>query len=561
MNFWKSLWPSNPPAYIRGKEPIAVLRERTLQTILLSALTLGSLFYVFLIRYSLQTGSTNNIFQFSGALVTLFILTLTRTKFAYKSRTFGLLALQFLIGSYFLLQSGSTGSGFLFLIVFVTATAILLGPLAGSGAVILSFLVTFLISYGVESGYFIQTTDLINSNTTQRWASVFIFLLAASMIFTTISIIIVGLQRDLHHSVELASDLQEQRNVLSNALQEKTSSLERRITEIRTATEIIRSFSSVLSTETLMQTVVDLIHDRLDLYYVGLFLVDAGGQSAVLKAGTGDAGRIMLASQHRLPIGGVSMIGWSIANLKPRIALDIKQEGMHFNNPNLPETRSELALPIIGRGDALGALTIQSTLENAFDENDITILQGIADSLGIALENARLFEQSQKDLAEISSLNRQYVQQSWSDEIMASGNLSYVYENHGVRDTGSISHNLQIPIRLRNQVIGQIEIEKDTDEFSGDDIELVESISSQTAVALESARLLQESQRKASQEEKIVELTSRFSQALGIDDILQTAVKELGQLPSISEISIQLAGQNKRNEQYLETGSPQEGGK
>jgi len=114
---------------------------------------------------------------------------------------------------------------------------------------------------------------------------------------------------------------------------------------------------------------------------------------------------------------------------------------------------------------------------------------------------------------------------------------------------------------LRNQVIGQIEIEKDTDEFSGDDIELVESISSQTAVALESARLLQESQRKASQEEKIVELTSRFSQALGIDDILQTAVKELGQLPSISEISIQLAGQNKRNEQYLETGSPQEGGK
>ena len=139
-------------------------------------------------------------------------------------------------------------------------------------------------------------------------------------------------------------------------------------------------------------------------------------------------------------------------------------------------------------------------------------------------------------------------------------NLAFTYENPGVHAPESSSQKLQIPIRLRDQIIGQLEIEKDTQEYSEDEIELVESISSQTAVALESARLLQESQRKASQEETIVELTSKFSQAFNIDDILQTAVKELGQLPSISEVSIQLSGQNQNNMQDHRNPNNHQGG-
>ena len=282
-----------------------------------------------------------------------------------------------------------------------------------------------------------------------------IFLLTVGVLSSSITIITLGLQRSLQQSLQLSKDLQDQKDTLSLSVKEKTVNLERRITQIRISTDIIRSFSSVLRTEELLQTVVDLIRDRLDLYYVGLFLVDSDHQYAVLKAGTGEAGRSMLSNQHRLLIGGVSMIGWSIANLKPRIALDVGKEKIHFNNPNLPETRSELALPIISHGLALGALTIQSTLEYAFDDDDITILQGMADSLGVALENARLFEQNQKDLVEISSLNRQYVQQSWSDEITSSGQLAFTYENPGTQDTESPSQKIQIPIRLRDQIIGQ----------------------------------------------------------------------------------------------------------
>ena len=560
MNFWKSLLPSNPPNHIITKGPVAILRERILQTILIFSFALSALVEPFLIRSALGNGLVSQTLILIAIFAALLALTTAR-KWHYRPRVFGFLALLFLISifTFTFTLSNSFLPGISFLIVFVVEATILLGPTGGFSAILLSLLTTALVSNWMQNGGSLPIVDLAAPGWSLTGSA---FLLAAGLISASISMLTLGLQRNLQHYMELSNDLQKQKEELSTSLQEKTINLERRLTEINTATEITRSFSSVLNTEALIQTVVDLIRDRLDLYYVGLFLVDQDRQYAVLKAGTGDAGRIMLANQHRLQIGGISMIGWSIANQKPRIALDVGQEGMHFNNPNLPDTRSELALPIIGRDKALGALTIQSTRENAFDEDDITILQGIADSLGIALENARLFEQSQKDLAEISALNRQYVQRNWYAEIAASGNLAYSYENHVTQKTGAAGYKIQIPVRLRDQTIGQIEIEKDSDEFNTDEIELVESISSQTAIALESARLLQESQRKASQEEMIVELTSRFSQALDIDDVLQTAVKELGRLPSISEVSIQLAGQNQRNKpQHLGAGSQQEKGK
>ena len=557
ITFLKSLWPSNPPPHVVGKKQIVILREKILQTILLSILALFTPVYGLLINIALRNNALNDITFLTGVFIVLLALTLIR-KLAYVPRALSLVIILFLVGSISLILFGNSGSGFLLLLIFVALTITLLGPSPGLVATVLSLLTALLISIGMENGRFILAP---NPNTGLGWArSGSIFLLTVGVISSSITIITLGLQRSLQQSLQLSNDLQDQKDTLSQSVQEKTKNLERRITQIRVTTEIVRSFSSVLHTEELLQKVVDLICDRLDLYYVGLFLVDSDHQYAVLKAGTGEAGRSMLTNQHRLLIGGVSMIGWSIANLKPRIALDIGKEKIHFNNSNLPETRSELALPIMSHSLALGALSIQSTLENAFDDDDITILQGIADSLGIALENARFFEQNQKDLIEISSLNRQYVQQSWSDEITATGALAFIYENPGVQATDSSGQKLQIPIRLRDQVIGQLEIEKDTQEYSDDEIELVESISSQTAVALESARLLQESQRKASQEEKIVELTSKFSQAFNIDDILQTAVKELGQLPSISEVSIQLSGQNQNNTQnHQDPNNHQEG--
>ncbi|GIK39364.1 MAG: hypothetical protein BroJett011_31970 [Chloroflexota bacterium] len=161
---------------------------------------------------------------------------------------------------------------------------------------------------------------------------------------------------------------------------------------LQTAAEVSRAASSILDVNELSNTSVNLIRDQFDFYYVGLFLADEAREWAVLRAGTGEAGRIQLENKHRLKIGGESMIGWSIQNRQARIALDVGQEAVRFHNPHLPDTHSEMALPLISRDEVIGALTVQSTERGAFSAEDITLLQTMADQLANAIENARLFE-------------------------------------------------------------------------------------------------------------------------------------------------------------------------
>lgn len=169
-----------------------------------------------------------------------------------------------------------------------------------------------------------------------------------------------------------------------------------RATQLETAAQVSRAASSILDMDELLTTSVNLIRDRFDLYYVGLFLVDEAGEFAMLRAGTGEAGRQMLDREHKLVVGTESMIGWCVANAQARIALDVGEEAVRFDNPLLPETRSELALPLLSRGQVIGAMTIQSKEEAAFSEVDISVLQTMADQVANAITNARLLEAEQR---------------------------------------------------------------------------------------------------------------------------------------------------------------------
>ncbi|HET7091640.1 MAG TPA: GAF domain-containing protein [Anaerolineae bacterium] len=181
--------------------------------------------------------------------------------------------------------------------------------------------------------------------------------------------------------------------------------LSRRAVQLQTAAEVSRAASSILNPDELLPRVVDLIRDAFDLYYVGIFLVDLDGQHAALRAGSGEAGRLMLERGHRLAIGDSSMIGWCIAHCEPRVAQDVGGETVRFDNPLLPETRSELALPLVARGDVLGAMTVQSRLASAFSEQDISVLQTMTDQVAHAIANAQLFEQESRRSTELSVLN------------------------------------------------------------------------------------------------------------------------------------------------------------
>ncbi len=175
----------------------------------------------------------------------------------------------------------------------------------------------------------------------------------------------------------------------------------RRARLLEAASEVGRGVTSILDLEELLQKTVNIICDAYGFYYAGVFLLDENGEWAVLQAGRGEAGKRMVEEEHKLRIGGLSMIGTSIAERQARIALDVGDEPVHFKNPHLPLTRSEMALPLIAGDEVIGAVTVQSTEEAAFSEEDINSLQAMADQLAIALANARLLHELEAAHAEL----------------------------------------------------------------------------------------------------------------------------------------------------------------
>jgi signal transduction histidine kinase/putative methionine-R-sulfoxide reductase with GAF domain len=174
--------------------------------------------------------------------------------------------------------------------------------------------------------------------------------------------------------------------------------------QLQVASEVSRAATTILNPDILIRETVELIHKRFDFYYVGLFLVDESHQTAVLAAGTGEAGRIQVARKHQLEIGSGSMIGTAIANSKAIVEQDVTQADHFTPNPLLPDTRSELALPLRSHGDVIGAITVQSVHTGAFTPETVTVLQNLADQLATSIVNADLLTQVQTNLAETSRL-------------------------------------------------------------------------------------------------------------------------------------------------------------
>jgi GAF domain-containing protein len=542
MNFFQRLSPFYIPPASAQAGGLMILRERILQAMLLSLCVLG---IPIVLRASGKT-----LFQplasfpiiFLYAPIYLFTLAATIARRApYNFRAGILTFIAFFLAVSELFESGLLGEVRMFLLAYIVLTAVLFN----SGTLITSmafsvFVVAGAGIYGANNPN-PPVTVLANLHQGTEWVtSTLVFFALEFVIAAAISMIIAGLNSNLQKQAELTQSIEYERDMLEKRIQERTHNVTRRMVQLRTSAEISRAISTLSDPEGLFQQVVDLIKDRFDLYYVGIFLLDTARQNAVLRAGTGEPGKRMLSQGHQLAVGGSSMIGWSIANRNSRIALDVGTEAVRFNNPNLPLTRSEVALPIIAHDHVLGAMTIQSDQSNAFDESDISILQGIADSLAIALENDRLYHETRQRLDEIRTLNREYLQRAWAETLETYGELSYDYEAPNLFDNRKRGKEIQVPLLLRDEVIGEITLELDQASLSEDQKVFVENVTTQTAIALENARLLHETERRANQEQKLNELAARFSRALNIEEILRAAAQELGQLPAVSEVSVQL---------------------
>ena len=538
--FFRELLPGYSLPSVVAKGSLEVTRDRILQTLLLGLLAMALPIIYLATEAVIRVNKWGLAALYIGFFAILLLITVNR-KWPYTLRSLVIIGMVYALSFSEFFDSSLPGEFRFYLTIFSTLSASLLGTAFGTGAILIGFITILVTHLGVVNNW-IVLNDMDLFLRSPNWINgLFTYLLLSGGVTLSIAALVNGLQKSLKEKEDLAGNLERQRNILEETVQNRTADIQRRLIQVRTAAEISRAISRLKEPETLFNQVADLVRERFDLYYVGIFITEPSRRFAVLHAGTGEAGRIMLEQGHRLAIGGNSMIGWCIANRQPRIALDVGEEAVRFNNPFLPNTRSEVALPILSHSDVLGAISFQSERSRAFDQNDIMVLQGIADSMAVATENANLFIELNENLDEIKTLNRNYLQKAWADVITETGELSYSFEGSPTTQSNPPEHTIKVPLMLRDQIIGHVTLETDQEQLTDEDTAYLDAITTQTAVALENARLVQESEWRVFQERKLNEMTEEFHRAVSLDGILKAAVEQLGQLPAVSEVSIQLA--------------------
>jgi GAF domain-containing protein/HAMP domain-containing protein len=353
------------------------------------------------------------------------------------------------------------------------------------------------------------------------------------------------LQKNLHLS---RAELEEYTQKLELNVASRTKELERRTNQLQTTAELGGAVSTLRSLDDLLQTAAVLISQRFGFYHVGIFLLDAAGKYAVLRASNSPGGQRMLQRGHQLKVGEQGIVGFVTTARTPRIALDVGVDAVFFNNRDLPHTRSEIALPLLVGGKLLGILDVQSEQPNAFTKEDSEILQILASQVAAAIQNSLLYEESQAALERVSQAYGELSGRAWQNLLRAMPDLGYVCSAEDVLTPASKEwtpelwqacqagkvvaadpHTLAVPISIRGRVNGAIRLRKSTDTgaWNTEEITLIQTLTDQLGVALESARLYQETQRRAEREKLAGEITAHLRASNDPQIILQTAVREL----------------------------------
>ncbi len=338
-------------------------------------------------------------------------------------------------------------------------------------------------------------------------------------------------------------------NGMTARLSETVSSLEQRVAErtaqLQAAADISRATASVRDLDELLRLALELIRQRFGFYHASIFLVDAEQQVALLRESTGPVGAQLKARGHKLAIGSKSLIGWVTQVRQPRVALDVGEDPFYFSNPLLPGTRSELAIPLQAGDRLLGALDVQSTAPNAFGPGDVQVLQTVADQLSVAIENAQLFSQTQASLRELSQLYQRVTSTSWRSLLRGRRPVK-VYEAIPSDPAAAAADDgappLVVPLVLRDQQVGAIELHgRRPEEWASDERAALDTVAAQLAAALESAALLDETQRRRMQEQLVNQITQQMRATLDPTHVIQSGLRELGRALGATEVVVRLA--------------------
>lgn len=409
-----------------------------------------------------------------------------------------------------------------------------------------------------------------------------LWIIDSAPVFLGLFAAIAGARQDrlLTLNAELAaksSGLESVLQSLEERVKERTAKLERsnqitsrHASQLQTIAELAQSIAQVQNPNEIFSTASKLISERFGYYHVGIFLIDRDRENAVLQAANSEGGKKLLERGHRLKLG-TGVVGFAAQTGKPRLALNVGEDAVFFNNPDLPNTRSEVALPLIYGERLIGVLDVQSMEPGAFAEEDFQVLGTLANQLAIAIENARLLSEARASARQVQEVFNEFVRTQWTRTGERMDYAGYRYNSGRIEileapkdgevdpkvDSNNLTANsarpsepmrgkVNVPVRLRGEVIGMLNIESNdpTRSWRPDEISLMEAVAERAALALENARLFQDARRRAAKERMIAEATSHISSSMNIENILEATAAELERVLGGSEVLIRFAGKD-----------------
>ena len=421
----------------------------------------------------------------------------------------------------------------------------------------------------------------INGYISPRTSSVDGFARDLSFIFIVITGLIYFSTTSLRDAIGRANKSEQELLTSNKSLQELNQTLEDRVSgrtaELETANQknekrarqfeaiaqVARAITTNENLNDLLSRLASVISDQFGFYHTGIFLLDEERRNAVLRATNSEGGRRMLARGHKLQVGQTGIVGFVSGTGTPRIALDVGSDAVFFNNPDLPNTHSEMALPLHAAGEVIGVLDVQSIESNAFQQEDIEVLETLADQVTVAIQNARSFETMEQLLQEAQKTSSSFLGDAWQDVQQSEGtHIGYrafgeefqaynkpltstqiqkamdakqtVIEN-GKRAT------LAVPIRLHNEVIGIVDIQTPVEhEWEEDEVDIAEAVAERLSLAIETSLLLRSTQRRAEFERITAEISGKLGATTQFDAILRTAAEELSRVLGGSDVLVQV---------------------
>jgi GAF domain-containing protein len=342
----------------------------------------------------------------------------------------------------------------------------------------------------------------------------------------------------------------------SEELEKVNQMVSLRASQFEALAEVMQSIISIRDPQELLPQIARVISEKFGFYHVGIFLLDASNEHAILSAVNSEGGRKMLERKHNLRVGEEGIVGYVTSTGEPRIAMDVGKDPVFFNNPDLPDTHSEMALPLRSEGRIVGALDVQSKETGAFTDDDIQMLSLLANQVSLAIENARLFDETRLALAEAEAVSRQFTREAWARMPVENKLLGYRYSIAGSsplnrpldltelnksqkKDNQKETSQVVVPIELRGETIGTLVVQSpSTAALNQDQIDLIKAVAERVALSAENARLFEETARRAERERLVSDITGKIRNVNDPQSMIQTAMEELRKALGASKVEV-----------------------